>query len=320
MCLKADSTVSKRLGWSQTTNTERMDRISLNLNQFQMSIQQLVLQTSCRTEAGVERLHEREDQKDQDLRRQAILKWLCPSRMDYFDQQNALKKRRQRGVGEWFLETHEFKNWIHSGQDILLCSGMPGSGKTMITSFVVSRILDNFRKDSHIGIAYIYCQFSRKNEQTPTHLMSSILRQLADRHHDIPKRIRTLYNSTKGDEDLTPDEVTDLLNTVLQTFTKTFIIVDGLDELPNSTGARHGFVSRLAAMQKQFGIKIYAASRSATDGTWPAQNTIRYQIRARNADIKYRLESLFEDGSLLSDRPDLREQAISRILRLASGM
>ncbi|THZ15898.1 hypothetical protein D6C90_10044 [Aureobasidium pullulans] len=210
------------------------------------------------TQAGVERLHKREDVKEQALNherlnveRQAILNWICPSKIDYADKQSELVEKRQQGIGEWFLGSRDFEDWLHRTNTTLMCIGMPDVRKTMITTLVVSLVLTNYKDDSGIGLAYIYCQFARHQEQTSEYLMSSILRQLVGRQVIIPDAVKSLYRESSGKTRLRPDEMSDLLDVVVSNLTRSIIMVDALDELPGFNGARDAFVSKLLAMCKR---------------------------------------------------------------------
>lgn len=195
---------------------------------------------------------------------------------------------------------------------------MPGVGKTMITSFVVGNILETYNNDNQIGIAYIYCQFSRHKEQTPEYLMSSILRQLLEQQKTIPVKTRSLYMSNAGKHSLAPDEVSDLLHTVLSLFNKSILIVDALDELSSST--RNGLVSDILAIKQKFNVNVYATSRYTKDVAQEIPNATQVNIRAREEDLRCSLAIILERGSLLRKRPDLQQQALSKILRVADGM
>ncbi|KAH0355409.1 hypothetical protein KCU83_g1656, partial [Aureobasidium melanogenum] len=271
-----------------------------------------------RTEAGVEQLHKREITRDQSLEHQRILTWICPSEVDYTDQQNALKSRRRRGIGEWFLDTQKFKSWLYGDRTTLLCSGMPGVGKTMITSFVVGNILERYNNDNQMGVAYIYCQFSRHKEQTPEYLMSSILRQLLERQNTIPNKIRSLYMSNAGKHSLAPDEVSDLLYAVLSSLKKSILVIDALDELRSS--ARNGFMSQVLAIQQKSNVNVYVTSRYTKDIAQEIPNATQVSIRAREDDLRCSLAIILERGALLRKRPDLQKQALSKILRVADGI
>ena len=66
--------------------------------------------------------------------RSALLTWLSPLEPKLRHQD--IQERRADNVGEWFLQTKEFRTW-HSGEGegnkaVLFCYGGPGVGKTFI--------------------------------------------------------------------------------------------------------------------------------------------------------------------------------------------
>jgi len=66
---------------------------------------------------------------DEDSR---IMRWLSP--LEPNSRHQGVRTDRFEGVGDWFLETREFREWSGSpdGADkaVLFCSGNPGAGKT----------------------------------------------------------------------------------------------------------------------------------------------------------------------------------------------
>jgi len=63
-----------------------------------------------------------------------IMRWLSP--LEPRNRHQGVRTDRFDGVGDWFLETEEFREWRGSegGADnaVLLCSGNPGVGKTYL--------------------------------------------------------------------------------------------------------------------------------------------------------------------------------------------
>jgi len=65
-----------------------------------------------------------------------ILAWLSP--LDPKLQHQEIQRRRVERVGEWVLQTEEFRNWYagsgesESHKAVLFCYGDPGVGKTFI--------------------------------------------------------------------------------------------------------------------------------------------------------------------------------------------
>ncbi|THY18268.1 hypothetical protein D6D00_08173 [Aureobasidium pullulans] len=128
------------LKWDQQANADTRSRVLLSLDLLEKKLRRLdsgVLHRTCagvgHTQAGVERLEVRDDirtkvleRQTQDAESQAILNWICPSELDYADQQEELLKKRQRGIGEWFLDSKDFKDWFDGDKTVLTCTGMPG--------------------------------------------------------------------------------------------------------------------------------------------------------------------------------------------------
>ena len=63
-----------------------------------------------------------------------IMRWLSP--LDTTSRHQGVRDNRFDGVGEWFLETSEFRQWRDSeggaNKAVLFCSGNPGVGKTFL--------------------------------------------------------------------------------------------------------------------------------------------------------------------------------------------
>src|SRR5271168_4306186 len=134
-------------------------------------------------------------QDDQD--RQKILDWLTP--VDYGPQQSDYLKRRQRGTGQWLLDSAKYQTWLNIGKQTLFCPGIPGAGKTIIASTVVEDLCTRFRNNASIAIAYLYCNFQRQHEQKPENLLASLLKQLVQRQPSLPKYIKSLYEHHKDE-------------------------------------------------------------------------------------------------------------------------
>ena len=68
--------------------------------------------------------------------RSNILAWLSP--LDPKSRHRDIQDHRVESIGEWLLQTEEFRNWQagdgggESGDAVLFCYGNPGVGKTYI--------------------------------------------------------------------------------------------------------------------------------------------------------------------------------------------
>jgi hypothetical protein len=93
----------------------------------------------------------------------AVLDWVTT--VDYSSQQSDFIGRRQAGTGQWLLDSREYQQWTETAKQTLFCPGIPGAGKTILTSIVVDDLHARFRDDAHVGIAYLYLNFRRQADQ-----------------------------------------------------------------------------------------------------------------------------------------------------------
>jgi len=61
-----------------------------------------------------------------------IMPWLSP--LEPSNRHQGVRTSRFKGVGDWLLETSEFREWRDGAADkaVLFCSGNPGVGKTYL--------------------------------------------------------------------------------------------------------------------------------------------------------------------------------------------
>jgi len=176
--------VWKRLKWEPEDIKQLRSRISSNialLNAF----------TSRITRDNVATLVQSQEEQN----RQAVLDWITP--IDYASQQSDFISRRQPETGQWLLDSAEFEAWLHISKQTLFCLGIPGAGKTILTSIVVEELITRFENDGNVGIAYLYCNYRQQYEQKPEDLFASLLKQFVQEQAYIPDSVKTLYNRHK---------------------------------------------------------------------------------------------------------------------------
>jgi hypothetical protein len=259
-------------------------------------------------------LHRQHDQEQQ-----AILDWL--SSADYASQQNDFIGRRQEGSGEWLFKSYEFQQWENREKHILFCPGIPGAGKTIATSIVIDYLYKKFQNDNDVGIAYIYCNFRRRQEQTLTGLFSSVLRQLTQNSSlEVVSKLYECHKS-RGTRP-TFKEILNALHSVIACFSRVFILVDALDECQISEGV-FKFMTEIFNLQAKTGLSLFATSRSLTDikEEFERRGALSLEIRARNEDVRSYLDNHSSQlPPFIREDHELENRVKSSIIEAADGM
>lgn len=195
-----------------------------------------------------------------------ILGWLSP--IDFGLQQNNYITQREPGTAEWFLNTTKFQSWLKTGNQTLFCPGIPGAGKTIQTSVVVNDLCNRFHDDTTVGIAHIYCDFQRQEDQKIEQLLACLLRQLAACQNSLHDNLAALYHRhqvrwTRPSR----SELVAALQATITTYSRTFVIVDALDECQDSDRSRTNLLTELFLLQNACGINLLATSRSIPEIT-----------------------------------------------------
>jgi Cdc6-like AAA superfamily ATPase len=267
---------------------------------------------------GVDRLHDRQDDRESAEERKAILDWLTP--IDYAPQHSDFIKRRQAGTGQWLLESKEYLAWLDKDQSTLFCPGIPGTGKTIITAIVIDHLQEKFRDDQNIGIAYIYYNFRRQHEQKAEDLLLNLLKQLSHRQSTFPPSVKDLYarhqrNRTRPSF----DEISKTLHSVCTAYSRVFIAVDALDECEVS--GRNEMLTEIFALQAECGANIFATSRFIPEITTKFSQSMSVEIRASDEDVKKYLEGhIGQLPSFVERNRQLQEEIKTKISEAVDGM
>lgn len=257
-------------------------------------------------------------QHKEDEERRIVLDWITP--IDYTSEQNDFIARRQLGTGKWLLNSIEFQEWLKTKQRTLFCPGIPGAGKTILTSIVIENLQEQIQNNSNIGISYVYCNFRRKKNQKAEDLLLSLLKQLTQGQCFLPESVKALYDHHKEKRTRPSfDEISKTFQSVAVIYSRTFIIVDALDECQESNGSRTRFLKEVFAIQAKCGANIFATSRFIPDITTKFIDSISREIRAHDEDIGTYLDSYISKSELKLLK-DIREEIKTKIIEAVGGM
>ncbi|SCO19315.1 unnamed protein product [Fusarium fujikuroi] len=248
-----------------------------------------------------------------------ILQWLTPSNYSLLQSDNIA--RRQPGTGQWFINSPEFCHWRDSPAQTLFCPGIPGAGKTILTSIVIDSLEALFSSDKTVGIAYVYCNFQRQNDQTAKDLLASLLKPLLQSLPAMPDSVKPLYEQHRTKE--SPPSLEDVSSNLLSTaklFSRVFIIIDALDECRATDGTRTKFLEEIFKLQLHSKANVFATSRPIPEVKDQFQTSITLEVRATDADVERFLRGHMPQMPGFFRQQRLEELVIGEIIRSVEGM
>ncbi|KAJ7692540.1 ankyrin repeat-containing domain protein [Mycena rosella] len=251
--------------------------------------------------------------------RTKILDWLSP--INFFQRHAEISAVRQEGTGHWLLADVCFKEWKAESGGILWCRGISGVGKTVLASMVVDHLKLQFQ-NNNIGVACIYLNHKETETQTPSNLLAGLWRQLVfEKTISAQSLVHQLFQK-HSETRTTPslDEIHAVLCSVVAEWSKVYIVVDGLDEYPDDE--RVILLKRLTVIQPA--VSLLLTSRPHINLVMLPLHLKTLEIRASDEDIRKFLEQRIQDSSRLSflmqNRPELRDDIITKIQSTADGM
>ena len=155
----------------------------------------------------------------------------------------------------------------------------------MIAAIVVDHLCTKFQNDASVGIAYIYCNFRGQDKQKPVDLLASLVRQLVQGQPLVPESVQHVYKCHKDKPGPPPDDILKVLHNVVTNYSRTFIIIDALDECQVSDGSCGKFLSEVFNLQDKTGASLFTTPRFIPEITKEFEGAISLEIRRRCAEI-----------------------------------
>ncbi|KFY31801.1 hypothetical protein V493_00784 [Pseudogymnoascus sp. VKM F-4281 (FW-2241)] len=138
---------------------------------------------------------------------------------------------RQSDTGLWLLESEIYSKWKSNASSFVWLYGIPGCGKTILSSTVTEDILIYCANDPGKVVAYFYFDFTDADKQKAERMVHSLISQLSEQCIQIPLGLEALYSSSdKGNRQPSLDALINVLQKMLQDFPQSYLILDALDE------------------------------------------------------------------------------------------
>ncbi|KAI4638130.1 hypothetical protein J4E93_010439 [Alternaria ventricosa] len=269
----------------------------------------------------VERLQSTDHHRESSKKRDAVLQWL--STYDHASKHHDILSKRQEGTGNWFLESKAYDTWLdNSSARKLLCTGLPGAGKPMLASIIIDDLQTRFQTKAGVAVAYFYCDYRTRDEQTLEFMLCSLLKVLAESQETLPIPIEQLY-SDHGNGVRRPSWriLAQCLKDVAALLQRLYVVIDALDECQVSDGCRRKFLSELLNLQAKSRTSLLATSRTVPEvlAEFGAEKPL--EVRASSDDVrKYVVGNLNNMPQSVQRNVELQELIKLKIVESVDGM
>lgn len=230
-------------------------------------------------------------------------------------------------TGLWLTGSPKFKSWLECPGSNMWLSGIPGAGKTVLAGSVVQEALTHSDTVDGIGVAFFFCDYKNSITWNPTNILGAIASQLARQKSEAFAILEAYYvnlHPSKGLEK-TPDavELRAKIGQMSKVFTRTIIILDGLDECGDFTEEVVEFLFELATDYDNISMALF--SRDHENIRMILQDDFEHiPIAAHIDDIKLfvcaELDRRIRTKHLHLGSVAIRDEISETLIRRAEGM
>lgn len=158
-----------------------------------------------------------------------IIRWLQYT--DPSTNHNAACEKHEPSTGRWLLQSNSFSEWEHKLNGLLWLHGIPGCGKTILTSTVVEHVRALCEGNAQSQYVFFYFDFNDSKKMEVAGFLRSSLTQLASQNSKTLKEVEDLYiQNDRGAKQPDKERVLSTLLSALQSAHRTYLIIDALDE------------------------------------------------------------------------------------------
>ncbi|KAI9658691.1 MAG: hypothetical protein M1821_002251 [Bathelium mastoideum] len=269
-----------------------------------------------------------------------FMRWLNPVEFD--TRLDGLLQERAPETGTWIFSDDLFSRWLFpvesgsSQQDpsILWMTASSGFGKSSISAFIIDQLKSRFPT----GVSYFFCDKNENDKQNVRAMLETLLHELLRTDNDIGESHLKVQPSTlKLGHGFHEPSVKFLCKTIgelareQESNKKTYFILDGLDECPQSKTSQAEFRQLFELFQSlpRHKWRILLVSRPFPWMEEDLRRILRLRLAHREITqeqirqdiivyINYKLEALSHDPDFEWDA-NLMRTAVSRLTKSISG-
>lgn len=223
----------------------------------------------------------------------------------------------------WLLKDPLFISWKSANNSFLWIHGKPGCGKSVLSSTIISHLMDSSHGDALI--AYFYFDFQRQEQQTVDGFLRSLIKQIGLRRSGTHGSLRDIYKScSNGETKPATQSLVTVLHKLLEASKSVNIVIDAVDEC----NARNNLLPLLKEIKRWniAGLRLLVTSRREKDIEDALSPILSGRIPLEKSGIDSDIRDFVhhtvhsDESKLLKWPADLRSDIETTLLEGADGM
>lgn len=241
------------------------------------------------------------------------------------------RDKREEGTGEWLIQSEKYIAWKsavdrHSG--VLWMHAKPGAGKTVICSTIVEDLRHSISQDpDDARLAFFYCRFDDKKDNTTAYMLRSFLRQILDQAttEEEFKILEQLLPSRNSATESSITRFANILSLLSAIGPPMYLVIDALDEFPEEHQEQffQDFLEPMIAHTVRPRILITSRKNDLISESFSTISCSQQALDSESidADICYYIERILSrDKALRKWSPELKSFITTELAEKADGM
>ncbi|KAI9809040.1 MAG: hypothetical protein M1825_002329 [Sarcosagium campestre] len=243
---------------------------------------------------------------------------------------NKALQQRHKDSGRWFLESKAFAEWKIRRNSFLWLYGIPGCGKTILSSTIVQNLGSTLPSPSFL---YFYFTFTEPDKQSLDGMIRSLIGQIYFKYEDVRKQLDLLFSAcSNGHQQPTTASLCTTFLHMLQQVGEVWIVLDALDESHARKGKQtEGILLWMRDLldSKESNIHILMTSRQdqhieSEIRKWArGDDIVPVQGDGVTNDVCAYIHTRVREGDDLKRwrlRPEVQDEIEAKVMEKAAGM
>ena len=227
----------------------------------------------------------------------------------------------QSSSGEWMKMSREYQTWCVTKGCLLWCSGVAGTGKTVLANIMCDDLNARYASNPHIQVIKVFFDYHYKH--TRDQCLASLWKQLASRRPFDDNEIKT-WQRMYVEQRTRPSETKwkEMLAAEVRKYSRLFLILDALDESKVEYPLQ--FVRELLNLLPTANIMITTRPSFKVRDLHIASEVAIIEVKAHEKDlsdfVKTRIEREDNLREMIKMKPELGNRIKHEVPRNAQGL